>query len=208
MANVGLLMDVVLLAFLAATVGLAFKLNLNLRHFRESRSAMEGLVNRLSSNIEHAEKAIAGLQVAARHTGSDLDKKIKESKLLLDDLQFMNEAGNKLAERLEKLASSNRELIEKMENAGSAAKAMSSPVLSNIVVDTGTDSRSGSLPASGASGFRIMDRDMEPDFEDEMDDLQSLDFELANANVSGLQSQAEREFLEALMKRKTSGSQN
>ncbi len=102
--NVAFFLDAGLLALLGGTVVLVFKLNLNLRHFRESRFEMEGLVNRLTVNVERAEKAIAGLQVSARNSGADMDKKIKESKFLADELKFMNDAGNNLATRLEKLA--------------------------------------------------------------------------------------------------------
>lgn len=204
--NIGFVMDAAILLLLAATVFFAFRLNLNLKHFKQSRSEMEGLVNRLTSNVERAEKAIAGLQVASRNSGADLDKKIKESKFLGDELKFMNEAGNNLAARLEKLADRNRELVEKIESGGGLGPG-SSTIESTIVVKERAHPKPASHAPkddSPAMGFMIQDRDFEQDEYDEIDDL---DFELETANT-GLQSQAEREFFEALQKRKPAGGRN
>ena len=86
-------MDIAILALLAATVFIGFRLSVSLRHFRESRFEMEGILNRLTSNIDTAEKAIAGLQNAAKNSGVNLQAIINDSKFLVDELKFMNEAG-------------------------------------------------------------------------------------------------------------------
>ncbi len=208
MLNVAFVMDLGLLVLLAATVVLVFKLNLNLRHFRESRFEMEGLVNRLTVNVERAEKAIAGLQVSARNSGADIDKKIKESKFLADELKFMNDAGNNLATRLEKLAETNRALIEKMEQSGGVGPNISHPS-SKIILPEATQKM---MPAQAAlqdmdfPAFAIMDREYDEEAA-AADDLADLDFAL-ESHASNLQSQAEREFFEALQKRKAAGSRN
>ncbi len=206
--NFGFLMDVAILVLLAGTVFFAFRLNLNLKHFKDSRSQMEGLVNRLAVNIERAEKAIAGLQVSARNSGADLDKKIKESKFLSDELKFMSEAGNNLATRLEKLADRNRELIEKIEAGGGLGIAPSSVGAPIVVRDVPREAKA-SNPLRDLEeeplGFMIQDREFEED--DVFDELDALDAELEGA-TSGLQSQAEREFFEAFHKRKTVGGRN
>ena len=195
--NLAFVMDAAILLLLAGTIFLAFRLNLNLRHFREGRKDMEKLVATLTVNIERAEKAIAGLQIGARNSGSDLDKKIKESKFLLDELKFMGEAGNNLATRLEKLADRNRELVEKIESKGGLGPGPST-IESTIVV---REAAPPALTQHSPSGFAIQDREFE---EEEFDDL---DAELEQANF-GLQSQAEREFFEALQKRKGAGGRN
>jgi hypothetical protein len=208
MLNIAFVMDLGLLVLLAATVVLVFKLNLNLRHFRESRFEMEGLVNRLTVNVERAEKAIAGLQVSARNSGADIDKKIKESKFLADELKFMNDAGNNLATRLEKLAETNRALIEKMEQSGGIGPNISHPS-SKIILP---ESAQKTMPAQAAlqdmdfPAFAIMDREYDEEAA-AADDLADLDFALEN-HASNLQSQAEREFFEALQKRKAARSRN
>lgn len=199
--NIGFAMDAAILILLAGTIFLAFRLNLNLKHFRDGRKDMEKLVATLTVNIERAEKAIAGLQIGARNSGSDLDKKIKESKFLIDELKFMGEAGNNLADRLEKLADRNRELVEKIEarggiGPGTALNHAPPAIESTIIV------REAAAPAgTAAAGFSIHDREFDDGDGDMFD---SLDEELEQANI-GLQSQAEREFFQALQKRKSAG---
>lgn len=187
--SLSLLVDLAMLVLLAATVYLAFRLNLNLRRFKQSRSEMEDLVGRLTGNIDKAERAIQGMQQAARTAGRELDEIISEAKVLTDELKFMNETGNNLAGRLEKLAERNREFVDKIEAAGTvnafASPSKNQPIRLN----------------EGPRGFAIHDRD----FDDETDDAafeDSADDEISIPE-SGLQSQAERELFEALQKGKS-----
>ena len=183
----GLMLDIVILALLAATVYLAFRLNSNLMHFKQSRSEMEGLVNRLTGNIDKAERAIQGMQNAARNAGRDLDEIISDAKVLSDELKFMNETGNNLANRLEKIAERNREFSDKIEAAPSVG-VPSSPIKRDAI-----------RIEEAARGFAIHDRDFDALPEDGdvgFDD----DF---SGELGGLQSQAERELFEALQKSKT-----
>ena len=192
MSNVSMLMDVAMLGLLAATVYLAFRLNLNLKHFKESRSEMEGLVNRLTANIDKAERAIQGMQNAARNAGRDLDEIISDAKVLSDELKFMNEAGNNLATRLEKLAERNREVTEKIEEriTVTSVSSSASPVIKGGAIRLDDSPR----------GFAIHDRDFED--ADDNDGFELMDDEFENFAAGGLQSQAERELFEALHKGK------
>ena len=184
-----LIMDTGMLVLLAATVYLAFRLNLNLRRFKESRSEMEALVARLTGNIDKAERAIGGMQNAARNAGKDLDEIISDAKALSDELKFMNETGNNLAGRLEKLAERNREFVDKIEAAGGVAQ-ISSPSKSQPIRIEQTKTE------DAIRGFAIHDREFDASFEDDEDD------DLADEDFGGLQSQAERELFEALQKGK------
>lgn len=197
------IIDVGILVLLAATVFLAFRLTISLRNFRESRFEMEGLVNRLTGNVDQAEKAIMGMQNTARKTGLELDEIISDAKKLADELKFMNEAGNSLANRLEKLAEKNREFVDKIENAGGAGAA---PIIykePSFKQHTQTHSplQKESMD-DDVPGFIIQDRDLQ-------DDDDELEFMLGGGDAGGLQSQAERELFEALnKKRKISGGRN
>jgi hypothetical protein len=181
-------MDIVILILLAATVYLAFRLNINLKHFKDSRKEMEGLVTRLTANIDKAERAIQGMQNAARNAGRDLDEVISDAKVLSDELKFMNEAGNNLATRLEKIAERNREVTEKIEERITVTSVSSPSKGQPIRLD------------DGVRGFAIHDRDFDGGHDDEDD--QDEDFELTDDDFGGLQSQAERELFEALQKGK------
>jgi chromosome segregation ATPase len=182
--NIAFFMDVSILALLAATVFLAFRLSLSLRTFKESRFEMEGLVNRLSANIDKAERAIHGMQNTARKSGSELDEVISDAKRLRDELKVMNENGNNLASRLENIAIKNRELVEQIEKtpAVNATPIKYNRELSPVVEDD--------LEEVLTCGFAIHDKDYDAD--------EDFDDEFENEHESGLQSQAERELFEAL----------
>lgn len=182
--SLALFMDIAVLAFLAATVLMGFNLSMSLRNFRESRFEMEGLLNRLTSHIDRAENAIAGLQNATKNSGVQLQGVVNDSKFLTDELKFMNEAGNSLADRLEKLAEKNRALIEKMEQAGGigpggyAPQAQAAPY------------KNAGLPTD----FDEIEALMHADEYD--DDYPQQNFQ--QGDIPPLQSQAERELYEAL----------
>lgn len=194
--NFATVMDIAILLLLAATVFIGFRLSVSLRHFRESRFEMEGLLNRLTSNIDSAENAIAGLQNAAKNSGVNLQAIINDSKFLVDELKFMNEAGNSLAGRLEKLAEKNRELVEQVEAAGGIgpqeihyqrpAPEAARPKIHDVFMDDD----------SAPLGFMIQDR--------EFDEEAEAEFLLSEADdmMPALQSQAERELFEALSRHK------
>lgn len=183
-------MDLAILVLLAATVYIGFKLMLSLRNFNEGRSEMEGLLNRLTANIERAENAIVGLQNAAKNSGVGLQAIINDSKFLVDELKFMNEAGNGLANRLEKLAEKNRELVVELESAGGMGVQ---------------EIRYEAQPPKPASRQMTLEELELAEFERELAKLDiddEGDDELVLSDMPPLQSQAERELYEALIKNK------
>jgi hypothetical protein len=182
--NFAFFMDISILALLAATVFLAFRLTMSLRTFKESRSEMEGLVNRLSANIDKAEKAIHDMQNTARKAGIELDEIISDAKKLKDELKLMNESGNGLATRLENIAVRNRELVEQIENMPSPK---AEPIRYNIELPRALQ---GNFEDDLEGEFSIRDRDL------------GLEEEFAEEDEQRLQSQAERELFEALQNSK------
>lgn len=191
--NFAFFVDVAILILLAATVFLAFRLSMSLRHFRESRFEMEGLLSRLVSNIDRAEKAIGGMQNSASTSGAKLQAIINDSKSLADELQFMNDAGNRLAERLEKLAEKNRALVTEMESAG----GVKNTPISFLQHEPFEKAAPQKDEEEDVAGFMIQDREYE---EDNYEDLDDADFGDEPA-PAGFQSQAERELYEALYKK-------
>lgn len=184
--NLAFFMDAAILALLAATVFLAFRLTLSLRTFKESRFEMEGLVNRLSANVDKAEQAIHGMQNTARKAGLELDEIISDAKKLKDELKIMNESGHSLATRLENLALRNRELVDEMERAAAQPIRINNELPRVLHND---------FEAELEQEFSIRDRNQ--DLEDEFDRQYGL-----SDDDTGLQSQAERELFEALQSNK------
>ena len=183
--NFAFLMDISILVLLAATVFLAFRLTMSLKNFKESRTEMEGLVNRLTGNIDKAERAIQGMQNAARTAGKELDEIINDAKVLADELKFMSQTGDSLANRLEKIADRNRDLMEKTQSNMGVGR-VSSPRIGSEELDL--------KEVLGGGGFSIKDREFEMDEEAELE----AEFAAQESMGGGFQSQAERELYEAL----------
>lgn len=191
--NFAFFMDVTILALLAATVFFAFRLSMSLRRFRESRKDMEKLIVRLATNIDHAERAINGMQNSAQTSGAQLQEIINSSKNLSDELHFMNDAGNRLAERLEKLAEKNSALVNDIQNASGGVK--NTPI--SFLQHEPFEKKAEPEKQDDVAGFMIQDREFEDDNYEDLDDLDFGDEQPA----SGFQSQAERELYEALYKK-------
>jgi chromosome segregation ATPase len=188
--SLSLLMDVLVLAGLGATIFYALKLSRSLDNFKKSRQEFSNLIFELSSHIETANRAIENLKQASLQTGESLNRVVKEGKYLADELDLMNKAGNSLAQRLETLAEKNRRIAQGLdvyedeaEPASAAAPQKPAP----------------RAPQNDAGpSFFIQDRD----YGDEDD----TDFNDDEGDLSGLQSQAERELFEALKGKKRSSN--
>ena len=176
MELLGLIMDGLLLLFLAGTMIFAFNLSKNIRIFRQSRGELEKLIRDLGTHIEKADQAIAGLKVSAKDAGRELQVLIDQSRSLSDELQVMTESGDNLAGRLERLAERNRDIAERIEKSG--GKGMPGLSTREPAVKRMEERHVPTGPA-----FAIRDRDAAREVEEAIDD----DF-----------SKAERELMAAL----------
>ena len=113
-----ILLDGLILVFLCVTIFYAARLSMFMKTFREGREGMQILIRDLTKTISKAESSIAYTKDQVGSAEKELRDVINEAKFLADELKFVNESGNGLAERLEKLASRNRELIDLVERAG------------------------------------------------------------------------------------------
>lgn len=116
--DVSLLLDGLILVFLCVTIFYAARLTLFMKSFRQSRDQISYLIKDLNRVITAAEGSIANMQENAGTTEVVMREAIVEAKFLSDELRFMTETGDGLADRLEKLADRNRELVDVIENAG------------------------------------------------------------------------------------------
>lgn len=116
--DISLLLDGLILVFLCVTIFYAARLSLFMKSFREGRSDMQRLIRDLSATIDKAEMSVAVMKDNAGEAEGGLREIINQAKFLSDELRFMNETGDSLADRLEKLADRNRELVDLMESSG------------------------------------------------------------------------------------------
>lgn len=103
-----IILDIAVLIGLGFTIFYCLKLSNSMNNFRQQRTDMNHLIEKLSKNIDEALRAIDGLKIAGDRSGRELQKIINESKAMADELNIINEAGNNLATRLESLADGNR----------------------------------------------------------------------------------------------------
>lgn len=102
--TISFLIDLIMLVLLGAAIYYAIKLHRHLENFSKGKAELQSAVVDLVAATEKAELAIQGLRNNAKEIGDGLQEHIEEGQKLFDELQFMNDAGNNLAQRLEKLA--------------------------------------------------------------------------------------------------------
>lgn len=172
--NLPLILDGLILLLLGGTIFFAARLSLHLKTFRSNRSELEKLVKDLADQIAQADRAVAGMREAAREGGRDLQQRINEARALSEELQFMNETGNNLAGRLEKVATGTAARINPYD--GDYEPAISE------------------TPGEKRGGFAIQDREYGMDDDDDAPGFLLEDED----DGSNLGSRAERELFQAL----------
>ncbi|MBX2834392.1 MAG: hypothetical protein KTR28_05420 [Micavibrio sp.] len=99
-----LIMDVAVLLALAGTIYYALRLSRALENFKGQREQMQRTILELSSQVDSAQNAIKSLKKASDNAANDLDDVLHDSRRMAEELKIINESGNSLANRLEKLA--------------------------------------------------------------------------------------------------------
>jgi hypothetical protein len=201
--DIGTILDGLILVLLCVTIFYAARLSMFMTTFRESRADFDRLMGDLGRNILRAEQAIATMRELAANGTQELRDTVNDSKFLSDELRFMNEAGDSLANRLEKLAERNRELVDLLENAGgvgpSTAVTNKFPGRSRVEMDD-LDERQGGYDKMTEPFFKIQDREYQIDDSALDADDEKWDADDIADGEGGFQSQAERDLYEALQK--------
>lgn len=102
--NWSLLLDIVMIGMLAGTMMYAFTLNRNLGKLRDVKAEFEVTVQKLTSSITHAETGLRDMKLAAQEVGGQLETHIATARGLSQELQFMIESADSLANRLSRAA--------------------------------------------------------------------------------------------------------
>ncbi|PWC86491.1 hypothetical protein TSH100_11965 [Azospirillum sp. TSH100] len=97
---VSIIIDVVMVGLLAATIAYAIILNRQIIALRESRGEMAELIQGLNDAMARAETGVRTLKRTAGDTGEDLQRTVTKAQTLRDELEFMIEAADALANRL------------------------------------------------------------------------------------------------------------
>jgi hypothetical protein len=104
------LLDIALIVLLAVTLFHALRLERALGVLRRDRAALEELVAGFNASTRQAEQGIERLRSAADGAGRQIARQIDAAGALKDDLVFLAERGERLADRLDTLVRAARQL--------------------------------------------------------------------------------------------------
>jgi hypothetical protein len=105
-------LEIVLVVLLGATLFQAIRLERALGVLKRDRSSLESLVVGFNASTHQAESGIQRLRAAADGAGRDIESQYTKSVALKDDLSFLTERGNRLADRLDTLVRAARPLVQ------------------------------------------------------------------------------------------------
>lgn len=114
-------LDLILIVLLTATLFHAMRLERALGVLKRDRAALEELVRAFNASTLMAEQGIERLRNSADNVGSQITRQIDVASSLKNDLLFLSERGERLADRMEVLVRS-----------GSLSKQVSSVEAQNL----------------------------------------------------------------------------
>jgi hypothetical protein len=105
-------LEILLVALLGATLLQATRLERALGVLKRDRASLEALVVHFNASTRDAESGIQRLRAAADGAGRDIENQVSTAVALKDDLTFLTERGDRLADQLDSLIRSARPLAQ------------------------------------------------------------------------------------------------
>ena len=110
MNNLEFIIDIVIIALLIPTIIYAYNLNKSLNMLRQNQKSLAQLISALNEATFKAESSIPKLKSVTEHSSEGLKEVVDNAKELKNDLLFINERADNLADRLENVISSSRNM--------------------------------------------------------------------------------------------------
>ena len=120
------ILEIVLMALLAATLFHAVRLERALGVLKRDRAVLEELVVGFNASTRQAEAGIDRLRAAADGAGRQIARQIETAAALKDDLTLLSQRGESLADRLDQRVRSARPLLAE------PSKMVGSPVMAGF----------------------------------------------------------------------------
>lgn len=108
MANLELIINLIIIVLLIPMIIYAYNLNKSLNSLRQNQKSLAQLVSALNEATFKAENSIPKLKTATEHSSEGLKEVVDSAKELKNDLLFINERADSLADRLENVISTSR----------------------------------------------------------------------------------------------------
>lgn len=121
----GFLLDLILIGLLGSGLFYAMRLTRQLADMRASRADMERFVADFNASVMRAEAGIQGLKAIARSSGDDLEKLIEKGQGLRDELLFLSESADQIANRLSQTASKASQMTRSQPPLDESARTIS-----------------------------------------------------------------------------------
>jgi chromosome segregation ATPase len=106
--DIGLLIDGVVSILLVTVIVYAVQLNRNLAALKANKVELEQLIASFTESTNRAEASVGRLKSSATETAQALQSNVTRAQELRDDLTFMTERANEIADRLESAISDSR----------------------------------------------------------------------------------------------------
>lgn len=107
-----LIINLTIICLLVPTIVFAYRLNKNLSVLRQNQKSLAELVQSLNEATFKAENSIPKLKSVTEHSSEGLKEVVDSAKTLKDDLTFINERADNLADRLEIMIKDGRNIRE------------------------------------------------------------------------------------------------
>lgn len=124
MDNFEIIINVAIIALLVPTIIFAYRLNRNLAALRENQNSLAKLIGALNDATTKAENSIPKLKSATEHSSEDLKEVVDSAKNLKDDLLFINQRADTLADRLEQVIHDGRNSLKEDKKNRPTAKIL------------------------------------------------------------------------------------
>ena len=110
MADLELILNLTIIVLLIPTIVYTYNLNKSLKELRQNQKSLAELVAALNEATFKAENSIPKLRTATEHSSEGLKEVVDNAKELKNDLLFINERADSLADRLENVISTSRNI--------------------------------------------------------------------------------------------------
>ena len=154
MDNFEIIINVAISALLIPTIIFAYRLNRNLTALRENQNSLAKLIGALNDATNKAESSIPKLKSATEHSSEGLKEVVDSAKTLKDDLLFINQRADSLADRLEQVIHDGRSNLKDEKKNKTSAQILD--------ISTGTENTNKN---TSDNNFQIEDSRSEAELE-------------------------------------------